>query len=226
MTLNLLTWNIKVLDGDCVRYADIARQMCSAQPDVICLQEVSVIGWHYIKAFINEYYESVYDSPLRANSTYRSYGEMILFKRGQFQVTNKGFFLLPSKMGRSVQWACLTDACGESTIVSTGHLESESNNAPARSKQWIKIMNEFKNMNYPIVWAGDTNMEEGEEEPSYGEFVKFGDTYFGYRFGYDGTGAYDNVWTVGKEVTLVNRIGLDKNNLALSDHDGIIIRVN
>ena len=225
-TFNVLTWNIKIMDAFYTRYQTIAKQICESNADVVCLQEISVIGWHYMCDILQNQYVPVFDSPLRANSTYRTYGEMILLKHESFTLSNKGFFLLPSKMGRSVQWACIENACGEKCVIATGHLESGLKNQEFRSQQWKKIESEFSGLTEPFVWVGDVNMECSELGPTYGKLVSFGDTYFGHRFGYEGKGAYDRAWTVKKNASLLNRMGIDSDGLELSDHDGLLIQIS
>jgi len=227
--MKILTWNIMVDDHNPLRYTKIARMLLRADADIICLQEVSVIAWHYIEAEIRRgdiHYRNVYH-PLAANSSYRMYGEVILFNSDSVILKDKGYFLLPSRQGRSVQWA-LFNASGHTFKIATGHLESEQIWVQERQKQWACIMDELGHDSaVPTYWLGDCNMTKKEPFLGKGHLYSYGDTYFAKRF-CDGVEShpYDRVWTnTTSRPDLVCCFGYDaESSLDVSDHDGLIIQ--
>lgn len=219
--MRALTWNIMVDDNSPDRYIQIAQMLCSSDVSIVCLQEVTVIGWYYMGSILEQGgWHALYGSPLMANSSKRCYGEMILY-RSDVHITNRGYFLLPSsREGRSVQW-CEVCYEGRKLVISTGHLESGVCNALSRRVQWSCIMREFKNMSN-VYWVGDCNMTCDEEGPSEGALYSYGDTYFAIRSEEHSSSSslpYDRVWTnSGTKPELCSRYGM-----SLSDHDGLIL---
>lgn len=226
MTLTVLTWNIMVDDYDHVRYSKIADKLATAPVDVICLQEVSIVGWYIINPIVTAAgWRALYPSPVSANSTFRTYGEMILFKDHNHPV-EKGYFLLPvSAEGRSVQWMKLPGA-----TIATGHLESGTTNVCQRRQQWSEIEKQFSDTEEPVYWVGDCNMSVDESVPSCGTLYNYGNTYFAARFAHGGSDQpYDRVWCSDsklEQVQLCGRFGVDDGTgLAFSDHDGLILQL-
>lgn len=238
--MQILTWNIMVDDNNPERYKKIARMIINEHDlAIVCLQEVSVIAWHYMKdIFNNSGWLSIYPSPLSANSSFRTYGEMILYLPNLIQIHECGFFLLPSsKQGRTVQWCVVSQTNAHDTQkqepvhIATGHLESYVQNQNIRIKQWEKIISEFRHKH--TYWFGDCNMTTGETCPETGTLYSYGDTYFSNRFaesispGSPASHPYDRVWTNDQYTPqLMARFGFDKETmLSMSDHDGLILKI-
>lgn len=216
-------------DHNPMRYTKIARMLLQADVDIICLQEVSVIAWHCIHAEMKQsgsQYKDVYH-PLAANSSYRTYGEVILFNRESLSLKDKGYFLLPSRQGRSVQWA-LFDVGGYTFKIATGHLESEQICVQERQKQWECIMDKlWDDSGISTCWLGDCNMTKEEPFVGKGHLYSYGDTYFAKRFCHGvESHPYDRVWTNKSCPELVCRFGYDaESSLDVSDHDGLILTI-
>lgn len=234
----VLTWNIMVDDYNPIRYqkvAEILQQLINTGGvDIICLQEVSVLCSKYLSDLKGV--DALYH-PLEANSTYRTYGEVILFNPTRLTVVDKGFFLLPSKQGRSVQWATFrTNTKNPITFkIATGHLESNYQGcdySDKRNKQWQTIIEQLQPTQSTIqtYWVGDCNMKQDESHPPCGTLTAYGPTYFSHRYHQgDRRYPYDRVWTTDstQPPTLIQRIGFDTSvSLDISDHDGLLLMLS
>lgn len=234
--LRVLTWNIMVDDYNPLRYqrmTEMIEQLFKTdQVDIVCLQEVSVLACSYILSMDSPVAHLYH--PLEANSSFRTYGEAILFNKEKLVLIDKGFFLLPSRQGRGVQWGQFkpqTQPYVDTFTIATAHLESKQENVDLRTKQLETIQEKFDITD--VILLGDFNMTETEHQmvtlqPDTGQTYQYGDTYYARRFCHGNSShPYDRVWTNCHIVPrLVTRFGFDSNSgLDISNHDGLIVEL-
>lgn len=168
--MQLVTWNLNGLDD---KYLDERTEAAMFQlllgaplekamqegfkpntPDIVLLQEVVERSYH---AHIKTHFEAAGFKLFPQKPSERSYFEVIATRLPVVDFTYEPFEY--SEQGRGLSVISL-----DNLTVMTAHMESMKPGSSMRLEQAEFILDKMNQSNYPIIFAGDTNLRKSEWE--------------------------------------------------------------